>query len=175
MCREMGRTDAAGRLSPLGRHPHRALCPVVIDCLSCPSQLSCRGGVREAGIPPCTPAPSPVAASLPPAEICLLLRWRSWALEWSPRRHAIREEWRELCPQRGGGPFAGVPAPSPSRLAPASKDSPMGAGLLRTSAGTGVSLVPNLAPEDSALQHPLVLGPCPVPCPRERACAGRRR
>ena len=104
--------------------------------------------------------------------MCLLLRWRSWALEWSPRRHAIREEWRELCPQRGGGPFAGVPAPSPGRLAPASEDSPTGAGLLRTSAGMGVSLVPNLAPEDSTLQHPLVLGPCPVPRPRERACAG---
>lgn len=67
MCREMGRTDAAGQVSPHGCHPHRALCPMTIDHLSCPSQLSSWGG---AGDPP---SPSSIATSFPPAEIYLLL------------------------------------------------------------------------------------------------------
>lgn len=123
--------------------PIRPFCPITIDQLSCPSQLSCRGGRR-------LPRPSSTAASFPPAEICFLLRYpSSWPQVrcWSGL-HGVTPSGKsgESCVvSEEGGLLCQCPRPFPRRLSLDSEDSPAAADLLRKSVGSGIFLVQNLA------------------------------
>lgn len=169
----MGRTDAAGQVSPRGCHPHRALRPMTIDHLSCPSQLSCWG----TGDPPPHRVPQ-LQVSHQPKSICFsasLFIAPSSVSGWPPWCHVIRREWRGQRSQQEGVSFARVQAPFPGRSSPASEDSPTAANLWRKSAGMGIFLFQNLAAKRQpphGIHFLVVLGFSSILHARDMACTG---
>lgn len=168
----MGHADAAGRASPRGCQPHQALLsynnrPTL---LSQPTVLSWGQKTPPAKFHSCK---FPTSGNLFSSPLSLLMAPSS-VLEWSPRCHAIGEEWRELCCQRGGRSPLPVSKALPSQAISGLRGQPCCCRFVEEVSGVG-----NFLGSESGCQmtapsrHPSVLGLSSILYPREKAYTGQ--